>query len=76
VLQLQMEGFVKCRGVPQAPKYQPLPLMPTVYDCPSQPNYGILSTWCPTCDSGSTVMGSGVGVPSNFQSSAILDIVL
>ena len=29
---------------------------------------------CPTCDSGFTVMGSDVGVPSTLQSNALLEI--
>jgi hypothetical protein len=39
----------------------PLPQMPTVHNCSSQTEYEIFSTWCLTCDSGYTDMGSGVG---------------
>ena len=42
----------------------------------SQTDSGIVSTMCPTCDSGFTVMGSDVGVLLTFQSNAPLEIVL
>jgi len=73
-----MEGFIICRW-PEVPRNPFPPLMPTVHDCASQTDRGVLSPLLKSHNaiySGFTGMSSGVRVPSEFAVHTVLEIIL